>query len=228
MKTPDRGFIIYPAGAKPQERVCSDSCVHKHWESSENLILAVDFIDQSCYPAEPKTSNPAVHINRDRIGGRVSFTDGFRSRSEMFLFRVVIVVIVLFAVVSGEDVKRDGDKRTDLEFTPRMPMHKTDGIFDIFPPRMILNAVGRSFMTPLRYLKMIIKPILFHLRTVWSWVGPGTTVPGMTLPGGRSNGNALDWISDENIDRFFQLFGVWVISSEPSDSGPLTLDNRKR
>lgn len=97
----------------------------------------------------------------------------------------------------------------DTEITPRMPMHRTQGIFDLLPPSSIFKALGKflrsNFRKPLRLLKSAVKPLMHYARIAWSWVGQGTTVPGMTQIGGRSIdiNSALDFCSDENIDAFF-------------------------
>ena len=96
----------------------------------------------------------------------------------------------------------------EWELSSRMPMHKTQGIFDLLPSTKILKFLGKFFRAPLRLLKSGIKPFMNYVRIAWSWAGRGTTVPGMSRVGARSIDRALDWFSDHNIDAFFDALEV--------------------
>lgn len=119
----------------------------------------------------------------------------------MFLLRALLLLSLVALGMS---------EKTGI--SPRMPMHRTDGIFDLLPTgkflRKIGKALGKLFAQPLKLLKKSLKQFGRTARTMWSLVGRGTTVPGMTPMGGRSSKQSPELLSEESIDRFFKYFGV--------------------
>lgn len=127
------------------------------------------------------------------------------------VIRFILLLSLASAVVSAADSAKT------KALTARMPMHKTDGIFDLISPMTLMKFASKVLQAPLMALGRVssflrrrpssmgiplstqsnlticfiqaVLPLLelpYHiLATLWSWVGPGTTVPGMTALGAR-------------------------------------------
>jgi len=114
----------------------------------------------------------------------------------MFLLRAALLLGVL-VVVSGDE-----------GFSPRMPLHRTQGVFDLITPRMMLKVIGKLFKGPLKFIKHFIKPFSQYARTMWTWVGHGDALPGVTPITARMIQETLDSITPETIEDFFDALGV--------------------
>lgn len=94
------------------------------------------------------------------------------------------------------------------DFSPRMPLHRTQGIFDLVTPKMIMKVVGKLFKTPLKIFKKIVKPAVQYARTFWMWMGHSDALPGVTPFTARMIQETLDSITPETIEEFFDALGV--------------------
>ena len=128
--------------------------------------------------------------------------------SGMNLLFVCALFLSLMVMIDGKRAKENSDVEQRDEFTGRMPMHRTDGIFDLIPPSMILKSIGRSFAAPLRGLKFLIQPMFKVAQALTAWAFPNVAQEAKNSASGRSLAHSFFSLTEDAIENFLEEIGL--------------------